>query len=98
MATASALTNRELKVFLAAARMAASQGGARALRYFRKKVPVIRKIDRSPVTRADREAEVTIRSILGKKFPSHQLCGEEFGWDQKKSAEYRWWIDPVDGT
>lgn len=95
---AFALTNRELKAFLEAARTAAQQGGARALRYFRKKIPVIRKVDRSPVTRADREAETAIRAVLEKKFPNHQLCGEEFGWDRKKKPEYRWWIDPVDGT
>lgn len=68
------------------------------MKYFRKNVPVIKKIDRSPVTRADREAEQVIRGILQKAFPTHQLCGEEFGWDSKIKADFRWWIDPVDGT
>lgn len=86
-----------LKRYLFVARRAALAGGRRAMKYFNTKVPVITKIDRSPVTRADREAEKVIRSIISKAFPSHQLCGEEFGWD-KKPREYRWWIDPVDGT
>ncbi|HVM33316.1 MAG TPA: inositol monophosphatase family protein, partial [bacterium] len=92
------LSRSQLRHFLSAARQAAVQGGARALRYFRRRVPVIRKIDRSPVTRADREAERVIRSVLWKKFPAHQLCGEEFGWDKNQKADFRWWIDPVDGT
>ncbi len=80
------------------ARLAALAGGAKALKYFRKNVPVIKKVDRSPVTRADREAEQAIRKVLAKAFPDHQLCGEEFGWDKKANPDFRWWIDPVDGT
>jgi histidinol-phosphatase len=92
------LTRSQLKKFLSVARTAAQKGGERALKYFRKNVPVIKKVDRSPVTRADREAELVIRGILGKAFPTHQLCGEEFGWDKNQKADFKWWIDPVDGT
>jgi histidinol phosphatase-like enzyme (inositol monophosphatase family) len=95
---ASSLTKPQLKKFLTAARWAARLGGARALRYFQKRVPVIKKVDRSPVTRADREAEQVIRLFLGRKFPGHQLCGEEFGWNKNLKPDFRWWIDPVDGT
>ncbi len=93
-----ALSTQQLKRFLALARVAAQAGGRRALKYFNTKVPVIKKIDRSPVTRADREAEKIIRGVLSKAFPSHQLCGEEYGWDPNESNDFRWWIDPVDGT
>jgi histidinol-phosphatase len=89
---------KQLRHLLSIAKTAAKKGGQRALKYFRKKVSVIKKIDRSPVTRADREAEQVIRGILGRAFPDHQLCGEEFGWDENVRADYRWWIDPVDGT
>ena len=92
------LSPQQLRRFLSVARFAAQKGGQRALKYFRKKVSVIKKVDRSPVTRADREAEQVIRGILGKAFPDHQLCGEEFGWDKKNQADFKWWIDPVDGT
>jgi histidinol-phosphatase len=88
----------ELKHFLSVAWLAAHQGGQKSLKYFRKDVKVIKKIDRTPVTRADREGEVVIRGVLSKAFPHHQLCGEEFGWDKKLSPDYKWWIDPVDGT
>lgn len=92
------LTRSQLNRFLSVARNAAQKGGKRALRYFRRNVPVIKKVDRSPVTRADREAELVIRRILHKTFPLHQLCGEEFGWDKKVKSDFKWWIDPVDGT
>jgi len=94
----SALPPAELRRHLALALRAARLGGARALKYFRRDIPVIRKVDRSPVTRADREAEQVIRGVLGMANPSHQLCGEEFGWDKSINPDYRWWIDPVDGT
>ncbi len=94
----SSFSRDQLKTFLALAHQATSQGGIRALKYFRKNVSISKKIDRSPVTRADREAEQVIRRIIGKAHPSHQLCGEEYGWDKRQKAEFRWWIDPVDGT
>ena len=34
---------------------------------------------------------------LKKKFPAHQVIGEEFGHKKTKS-EYTWIIDPIDGT
>jgi histidinol phosphatase-like enzyme (inositol monophosphatase family) len=94
----SSLSHTQLRRFLSVAKFAAQKGGKHALKYFRKNVQVIKKVDRSPVTRADREAEQIIRGILRKRFPGHQLCGEEFGWDKSASGEFRWWIDPVDGT
>ena len=50
-----------------------------------------------PVTSSDKAFEMFIRSKILKKFPDHQIIGEEFG--QKKSkSEYSWVIDPIDGT
>ena len=50
-----------------------------------------------PVTTADKSFEKFIRKEINKKFPHHQVIGEEFG--QKKSkSEYSWVIDPIDGT
>jgi histidinol-phosphatase len=92
------LSPSQLRGFLSLALSAAQKGGQRALRYFRKNVPVVRKVDRSPVTRADREAEKIIRKILAGRHPDHQLCGEEFGWDRGGTGDFKWWIDPVDGT
>ena len=50
-----------------------------------------------PVTTSDKAFEKFIRLKIKKKFPSHQVIGEEFG--RKKSAsDFTWVIDPIDGT
>ena len=55
------------------------------------------KADRSPVTRADREAEAIMRDLIRKSYPEHGIVGEEFG-AENESAEFSWILDPIDGT
>jgi myo-inositol-1(or 4)-monophosphatase len=50
-----------------------------------------------PVTDADREAERLLRKMIGAVYPDHGIIGEEFG-SQNPGAEWRWVMDPVDGT
>jgi len=50
-----------------------------------------------PVTTADKAYERFIRSRIQKKFPSHEIIGEEFGYKKTKS-DFSWVIDPIDGT
>ena len=50
-----------------------------------------------PVTSADKAFEKFIRKEINKKFPSHQIIGEELGHKKSKS-NYSWIIDPIDGT
>ena len=50
-----------------------------------------------PVTTSDKAFEKFIRSKIKKKFPSHQVIGEEFG-HKKTNSDYTWVIDPIDGT
>ena len=50
-----------------------------------------------PVTTSDKAFEKFIRSKINKKFPSHQVIGEEFGY-KKSSSDFTWVIDPIDGT
>ena len=50
-----------------------------------------------PVTSADKAFEKFIRNEIKKKFPRHQVIGEEFGFKKSKS-DYSWVIDPIDGT
>ena len=50
-----------------------------------------------PVTTADRAFEKFIRSKIKKKFPTHEIIGEEFGYKKTKS-DFAWIIDPIDGT
>ncbi len=55
------------------------------------------KGDASPVTAADRAAEVAMREVLGARFPEHGIWGEEYGPDRAE-AEWLWLLDPIDGT
>ena len=50
-----------------------------------------------PVTTSDKAFEKFIRSKISKKFPDHQIIGEEYGHKNTKS-EFSWVIDPIDGT
>ncbi|MBD1157050.1 inositol monophosphatase [Pelagibacterales bacterium SAG-MED20] len=50
-----------------------------------------------PVTTSDKAFEKFIRLKIKKKFPSHQVIGEEFG-HKKSLSDYTWVIDPIDGT
>lgn len=49
-----------------------------------------------PVTQADRNAEAAIRNLLETHYPSHAICGEEFG--TKDGDDFEWVLDPIDGT
>ncbi len=50
-----------------------------------------------PVTRADRDAEATIRRLIAARHPDHGVIGEEYGEDRPE-AEWTWMLDPIDGT
>jgi histidinol-phosphatase len=59
-------------------------------------VPEI-KSDNSPVTIADKEAEKVIIETISSAFPDHGFLGEESG-DSGRDSEFKWIIDPIDGT
>jgi myo-inositol-1(or 4)-monophosphatase len=50
-----------------------------------------------PVTEADRAAEVILRGLIRRSFPTHGILGEEFG-SENLEAECVWVLDPIDGT
>ncbi len=50
------------------------------------------------VTEVDINAEREIIYHLQKAFPEHAILGEESGLIGNAEAEYRWIIDPLDGT
>src|SRR5690348_17063286 len=76
---------------------AAYLAGRRTLGYFQTGVTPDLKADSSPVTIADREAEQIVRARIAASFPDHAILGEEMG-ESKGNPDYRWLIDPIDGT
>lgn len=83
--------------FIQAAEAAADLAAAAIKPLFRAKLSVEGKKDSSPVTIADRSAELAMRGLLSQMFPTHSIFGEEFG-EMNPGQRYRWVLDPVDGT
>ena len=82
---------------LAFAETLADAAGAIIRGYFRKKIGVQQKRDRTPVTIADRAAEKAMRRLIEIAFPFDGIVGEEFG-ARNADADYVWVLDPIDGT
>ena len=87
-------TNKDLKLF---AKHLSELSGNIIRSYFRTKISVDSKKDSSPVTIADKKAEELMREEIMKEFPEHGIIGEEFP-SHKEDAEYKWILDPIDGT
>ena len=50
-----------------------------------------------PVTEADRGAERALRELIARERPADGILGEEYG-ETPGTSNYRWVLDPVDGT
>ena len=68
---------------------AAYLGGKRTLAYFNTGVDVETKSNDTPVTIADKEAELVIRERIKRDYSSHSIIGEEGGLESG-DAEMRW--------
>ncbi|RMH18296.1 MAG: inositol monophosphatase [Acidobacteria bacterium] len=83
---------------LATAVAAARAGGEVLGRYFRADDLEVRaKAAHDFVTRADRESERAVVGEIRRTFPGHRVLAEEGGLSGAES-EYRWLVDPLDGT
>ena len=83
--------------FINLAERLAQSSSAIIQQYFRAEIHLETKSDGTPVTIADKKAEEAMREIIMREFPTHGIIGEEFG-DYQPDAEYRWILDPIDGT
>jgi myo-inositol-1(or 4)-monophosphatase len=75
----------------------AREAGARLREFFAQGVATEYKGDVDVVTVADRTVEKLIRTRLGEAFPEHGIYGEE-GTRERMDQEFRWYVDPLDGT
>ncbi|PCI50955.1 MAG: histidinol-phosphatase [Alphaproteobacteria bacterium] len=70
---------------------------------FKKPVDVINKgkkfqLNFDPVTKADRQSEKVISTLISEAYPDHNILGEEHGAVQNSESSHTWVIDPIDGT
>jgi myo-inositol-1(or 4)-monophosphatase len=75
----------------------AREAGALLRDFFQRGVKTEYKGDVDIVTVADRTSEKLIRERLSAAFPTHGVFGEE-GTRERIDAEFRWYVDPLDGT
>ncbi len=82
--------------FLQPMRELAQDAGALLMSLFGK-VAIEYKGDADLVTQADRASEKMIVERIRKQWPDHDLLGEE-GSRTQTGSDFRWYIDPLDGT
>jgi myo-inositol-1(or 4)-monophosphatase len=75
----------------------ARQAGSLLRTFYEKGVTTEYKGDVDLVTEADRASEKLIVERLHAAFPHHGIYGEE-GTRDRLDSEYRWYVDPLDGT
>ncbi|MGA3318293.1 MAG: inositol monophosphatase family protein [Candidatus Korobacteraceae bacterium] len=73
------------------------EAGALLMGYFAGHVTIEYKGDVDLVTEADRASEKMIVERLRSRWPEHGVVGEE-GARSGPGADYRWYVDPLDGT
>ena len=66
-------------------------------KHFRTRLDIVSKTDQSPVTIADRTAEMAMRNLISAAYPNHGIRGEEYG-TENPDADWCWVFDPIDGT
>ncbi len=77
----------------------ATEAGAKELqRFFNGNFKITNKDGiNNPVTEADHASEKAIIEVIKHDFPNHFILSEEAG-EIKMDSEYKWIIDPIDGT
>jgi myo-inositol-1(or 4)-monophosphatase len=83
--------------FLVTAESIAREAGALLRDFYHRGVRAEYKGDVDLVTEADRASEALIGTRLRAAFPDHGIYGEE-GTRQALDSEFRWYVDPLDGT
>jgi myo-inositol-1(or 4)-monophosphatase len=85
---------------IAFANRLADTSGAVIRPFFRQPIAVTHKDGVhafDPVTEADRGAERALRELIARERPADGILGEEYG-ETPGTSNYRWVLDPVDGT
>ena len=75
----------------------AREAGALIANYFERRIPFELKGEFDLVTEADRASERLVVERLRSHFPTHGIVAEE-GGGHESASEYRWYVDPLDGT
>ena len=86
-----------MRRYLADLEPIAREAGVLLMSYFDRHIKIEYKGDVDLVTAADRASEKLIAERLHARWPQHGIVGEE-GTRTDTGAEFRWYVDPLDGT
>src|SRR5919197_4108564 len=75
----------------------AREAGALLMKYFEARVKIEYKGDVDLITEADRQSEALFLARICSQWPNHNVMGEE-GTRIESGSDYRWYVDPLDGT
>ena len=84
--------------------MTAIEAAEAAGKFLKQNLGKVKKIqqkagqEKNLVTEIDKHSEEIIIEIIRKHFPAHDILAEESGGTKGTSSNYRWIIDPLDGT
>jgi myo-inositol-1(or 4)-monophosphatase len=82
----------------------AIEAAKEAGRFLKQNIGKVRDIQRKDgqeknlVTEIDKRSEEIIIGIIKQHYPAHDILAEESGLKSSSASEYRWIIDPLDGT
>src|SRR5277367_5100771 len=91
------MTSQQVPDLISPMQAMAREAGSLLMGYFRQHVKIEYKGAVDLVTVADRESEALILKEIRKQFPTHDVMGEE-GTRIETGSEYKWYVDPLDGT
>jgi len=86
-----------MKNFLEIAKKAALLSGEIQMSHLGRIEKIEFKSDINLVTNVDKQCEAEIISLIQSEFPTHDILAEE-GSGKRKDSDYKWIIDPLDGT
>ncbi len=89
--------SRSGKDALAIATQAARDAGSIQKEYFYQDKQIENKGNRNLVTEVDILSEKSILNSIREEYPDHSILCEESG-ETENTSEFRWIIDPLDGT
>jgi myo-inositol-1(or 4)-monophosphatase len=75
----------------------AREAGSLLMPFFEQRIKFEYKGDVDLVTEADRKSEALILERIRSRWPGHDVIGEE-GGRIESGSDYRWYVDPLDGT
>lgn len=86
-----------MRDYLEVAVEAAKLGGEVLKQFYGQAKKIEYKGETNIVTEVDKRSEKLIVELLSSRFPKHSILAEE-GTDMARPSEFKWIIDPLDGT